>query len=185
MRIIRRDRILRGVNCYTIESALPIESRIHLIRSQRVVLDRDLAELYGETTYRLNEQVKRNKQRFSSDFLFRLTNQEVMDLRSQNAISSWGGRRTMPLAFTEHGAVMAATVLNSDVAVNMSIFIVRAFIMLREMVKDHASLKQRMQELESRVAKGFSEHEGELREIRFLISRLEEDPKTKRRKIGF
>jgi len=162
-----------------------IESRIHIIRTRRVVLDRDLAALYGVTTYRLNEQVKRNIQRFPEDFRFRLTNQEVIDLRSQNAISSWGGRRTQPFAFTEHGAVMAATILNSEVAVKTSILVVRAFIRLREMANEHVNLKRRLQELELRVAKGFSEHEQELREIRYLISQLEEPATVKKGRIGF
>ncbi|MBN8549882.1 MAG: ORF6N domain-containing protein [Deltaproteobacteria bacterium] len=155
------------------------------MRSQRVVLDRYLAELYGVTTHRLNEQVKRNRQRFPDDFMFCLTNQEVTNLRSQIAISSWGGRRTLPHAFTEHGAVMAATILNSDVAVKMSILIVRAFICLREMMREHADLKRRLHEIEARVAKGFSEHEQELQELRFLISRLEEPSPTKKGKLGF
>jgi hypothetical protein len=164
---------------------LSVERRIHLIRSQRVVLDRDLADLYGVTTYRLNEQVKRNRQRFPEDFMFSLTNQEVTNLRSQFAISSWGGRRTAPNAFTEHGAVMAATILNSEVAVQMSILIVRAFIRLREMMREHADLKRRLQDIETRVAKGFSEHEQELQELRFLISRLEEPSPIKKGKLGF
>lgn len=162
-----------------------IETRIHLIRSHRVVLDRDLAALYGATTYRLNEQVKRNHLRFPEDFRFQLTNQEVADLRSQNAISRWGGRRTLPYAFTEHGAVMAATVLNSEIAVKTSILVVRAFIRLRELVKEHSDLRRRLQDLELRVTRGFSEHEQELLEIRFLISQLEEPVANKKGRIGF
>jgi len=150
-----------------------------------VVLDRDLAALYGVTTYRLNEQVKRNSQRFPEDFCFRLTNQELADLRSQNAISSWGGRRTLPFAFTEHGAVMAATVLSSEIAVKTSILVVRAFIRLREMAREHTDLKRRLQDLEFRVARGFSEHEQELLEIRYLIAQLEEPVNVKKRRIGF
>jgi len=111
----------------------PIKDRIHTIRGQRIVLDRDLAELYGVTTYRLNEQVKRNRERFPDDFRFQLTNQEVANLRSQIAISKSGrgGQRYLPYGFTEHGAVMVATVLNSKIAVEMSILVVRAFICIK------------------------------------------------------
>ena len=104
-----------------------------------------------------------------------------MGLRSQYAISKKrGGPRTPPHAFTEHGAVMAATILNSEVAVQVSVQVVRASIQLREMLRDHAELKQRLLEVELRVAKGFSEHEQELQELRFLISRLEEPIVTKK-----
>jgi phage regulator Rha-like protein len=165
-----------------------VKNRIHSIRGQRIVLDKDLAELYGVTTYRLNEQVKRNRKRFPEDFLFQLTNQEVVDLRSQFAISKGGrgGQRYLPYAFTEHGAVMVATVLNSKIAIEMSILVVRAFIELREMLREHADLKQRLQAIEARLSKGFAEHEQELQEIRFLISQLEQSPPmTKKRRIGF
>ena len=152
-----------------------------------MVLDRDLAELYGVTTYRLNEQVKRNRDRFPQDFMFQLTRQEVDELRSQFAISksTRGGSRYQPYAFTEHGVVMAATVLNSTVAVEASITIVRAFIRLRGILSEHTELKKRLVQIETRLAKGFSEHEEELREIRFLISQLEQPIHKKKRRIGF
>lgn len=164
-----------------------IEERIHVIRAQRVVLAHDLAELYGVTTYRLNEQIKRNRERFPLDFMFQLTAEEVGGLRSQFAISnkSRGGRRYLPYAFTEHGAVMAATVLNSPVAVEASILLVRAFIRLREMLREHVDLKRRLQDIEIRLAKGFTAHEQELQEIRFLISQLEKPVDSKKGKIGF
>jgi ORF6N domain len=115
-----------------------IESRIVLVRGQKVLLDADLARLYGVATGRLNEQVKRNRERFPGDFLFRLTKHEVTALRSQIAISKpaagRGGRRYAPTAFTEHGAIMAATVLNSPRAVEMSLYVVRAFVRLREVL---------------------------------------------------
>ena len=172
------------------DSHLPVpevERRIHLVRGRRIVLDKDLATLYGVTTYRLNEQVKRNQARFPEDFLFQLSEQEVSDLRSQNAISSQthGGRRSLPYAFTEHGAIMAATVLNSPIAVEASIVIVRAFIHLREMLQDHADLRRRLQEIESRLAKGFEAHEQELQEIRFLIAQLQQPVECKKPRIGF
>jgi hypothetical protein len=165
-----------------------VKNRIHSIRGQRIVLDKDLAELYGVTTHRLNEQVKRNRERFPEDFLFQLTNQEVADLRSQFAISKGGrgGQRYLPYAFTEHGAVMVATVLKSRIAIEMSILVVRAFIELREMLREHADLKQRLQAIEARLSKGFAQHEQELQEIRFLIAQLEQSPPmTKKRRIGF
>ena len=97
----------------TLLSITSIEERIHLVRGQRVVLNMDLAELHGVTTKRLNEQIKRNRERFPADFMFLLTEWEVSNLRSQIATSSWGGRRTVPSAFTEHGTVMAVTVASS------------------------------------------------------------------------
>jgi hypothetical protein len=172
-----------------ITTTVSIAERIHLIRAQRVVLAKDLAELYGVTTYRLNEQVTRNKARFPPDFMFQLTIQEVSALRSQSAILANKGRgkhpKYLPYAFTEHGAVMAATVLNSPVAVEASILLVRAFIQLREMLREHSDLKRRLQDIEIRLAKGFAAHEQELQEIRFLIAQLEQPVDPKKRKIGF
>jgi hypothetical protein len=159
-------------------SIATIPERIHIVRGHRIVLDKDLANLYGVATYRLNEQVKRNKARFPEDFCFQLTASEVEALRSQNAISkkTKGGLRYLPFAFTEHGAVMAATILNSKVAIEMSILVVRAFIQLREMLQEHAELKRRLQQIETRIVKGFTDHDRELMEIRFLITQLQESP---------
>ena len=116
-----------------------IESRILLIRGHKMMLDSDLAELYRVSTKRLNEQVKRNKGRFPADFMFQLTVDETRALRSQFATSNRGrgGRRYRPFAFTEHGAVMLASVLNSPVAVQASIQVVREFVKLREMLGTH------------------------------------------------
>lgn len=169
-------------------SFVTIEERIHSIRGQRVVLSTDLAKFYGVSAKRLNEQVKRNKGRFPKDFLFRLTDQEVDNLRSQNATLEKGRgqhAKYLPYAFTEHGAVMAANVLNSPVAIEASILIVRAFIRMREVIHEHGDLKKRLQEIESRLARGFAAHEQELREIRFLISQLEQPIEGQRRRIGF
>ncbi|MGA1795271.1 MAG: ORF6N domain-containing protein [bacterium] len=112
-----------------------ILSTIMVIRGEKAILDSDLAALYGVETRRLNEQVRRNIDKFPADFMFQLTKEEFDDLKSQIAISSsgWGGRRKPPLVFTEHGALQAANVLNSEQANKMSIFIVRAFVRLREM----------------------------------------------------
>ena len=135
-----------------------VSNRIRLIRGQRVVLDSDLAELFGVTTKRLNEQVRRNRQRFPTDFMFRLSEEEADSLRSQIATSKKGrgGRRYRPYVFTEHGTVMVANVLNSSIAIRASILVVRAFIRMREVLLEHADLKQRLVEIERRVAKGFS-----------------------------
>lgn len=176
--------INKNTNSATI---LSTEKRIHLIRNQRVVLAHDLAKLYGVTTHRLNEQVKRNLERFPKDFMFQLTNQEVISLRSQFAISKKGrgGQRYLPFAFTEHGALMAATVLNSPVAIESSILIVRAFVRLREILMENSEMKRRLQDIEIRLAKGFANHEQELQEIRFLIAQLEQPLDTQKKKIGF
>lgn len=164
------------------------ESTILTLRGSRVILDLDLAALYGVTTSRLNEQVRRNNDRFPSDFMFQLEIQDVTDLRSQFAISNKegrGGRRTLPYAFTEHGVVMAATVLNSKIAIDASIMLVRTFIKMRSLLVEQEELKRRLQNIERRVAEGFREHENELREIRFAIAQLELPPDSKKQRIGF
>lgn len=126
-----------------------LESAIYLVRGQRVMLDADLAEIYQVSTKRLNEQRRRNQARFPKDFAFQLTNAEFANLRSQIATSSLhGGRRFRPWVFTEHGALMLASVLNSKVAVAASVRVVRAFVRLREMVAGHAELAHRLGELE-------------------------------------
>src|SRR6266404_8573451 len=133
--------------------ALPVESRILVLRHQKVILDTDLAELYGVPVKRLNEQIKRNQERFPSDFMFQLNPEEQASLRSQSATSKTGrgGRRYAPYAFTEHGAIMAATVLNSERAVQMSVFVVRAFVRLREMMATNRRLAGKIDELENRL----------------------------------
>lgn len=116
------------------------------------MLDSDLAVLYGVSTKRLNEQVKRNLDRFPTDFLLELTNQEVANLKSQIATSSWGGKRKLPMAFTEHGAIMAATILNSPRAAQMSVYVVRAFVEMRQLATSNASTLRRLEALERSVA---------------------------------
>jgi ORF6N domain len=128
-----------------------IESRILTIRGQKVIIDADLAELYGVETRRLNEQVRRNQDRFPADFIFALTVEEFTDLKSQFATSSWGGRRKLPLAFTEHGAIMTATVLSSPRAVEMSVYVVRAFVQLREVLATHKDLAAKLATLERQI----------------------------------
>jgi ORF6N domain len=160
-----------------------VEAAIFLIRGQRVMLDSDLASIYGTSTMRLNEQFKRNRKRFPQDFAFLLTHEEFRNLISQNAISSsHGGRRTLPIAFTEHGAIMLASVLNSDVAVQASVRVVRAFVRLREMVAANAQLAAKLIELERRL----DSHDEAIVDLFAALRRLLEapEPKTKR-EIGF
>ena len=153
------------------------------------MLDADLAELYGVSTGRFNEQVRRNRDRFPSDFMFQLTNQEVERLRSQIAISigetrriGRGGRRYLPHEFTEHGAIMAATILNTPRAIEVSVFVVRAFVRLREMVAANKELSKKLDELDRRV----SHHDEAITGIVKAIRELATPPEPKaRRRIGF
>ena len=112
-----------------------IASCIRTIRGQRVIVDSDLALLYGVPAKRFNEQVRRNLKRFPPDFMFRLENQEFVILRSQIATSSWGGRRYLPFVFTEHGTIMAASILNSARAIEVSVYVVRAFVQILEAIR--------------------------------------------------
>ena len=158
---------------------------IMVIRGEKVILDSALAELYGVATRRLNEQVRRNIEKFPEDFMFQLTREECENLKSQFATSNsgWGGRRTLPLAFTEYGALQAANVLHSERANKMSVFIVRAFIRLREIALTDVKLSQKLAELERRV----SDHDEILMEVIREIRKLIDIPKRKGRKtiIGF
>ena len=162
-------------------SAEALAGRIVVIRGQRVLLDADLAALYEVETRRLNEQIKRNMGRFPVDFMFQLTADEFENLKSQFATSSWGGRRKLPLAFTEHGAIMAASVLNSDRAVEMSVYVVRAFVQLRVVLLDHKVLADKLAALERRV----SHHDNSLAEVIDAIRALMAQPKPANRPIGF
>src|SRR5437764_12074001 len=129
-----------------------IEQAIHFIRGQKVMLDSDLASIYGVPLKRLNEQVRRNRSRFPRDFAFQLTRREFANLKSQFATSSsHGGKRKLPWVFTEHGAIMLASVLNSPVAVEASIRVVRAFVHLREMLATNRELAVKFAELERRL----------------------------------
>lgn len=164
-----------------------IEDRIYTIRSKRVMLDSDLAALYGVTTSRLNEQVSRNPGRFPEDFAFSLEKHEVTDLMSQIATSSGnprrhGGRRKTPRVFTEHGAIMAASVLNTPRAVEVSVFVVRAFVKLRELAMAHKEIRQKLSELEQKVTGHDQAIAGLIHAIRELMTPPE--PK-KKRPIGF
>ncbi len=160
-----------------------IERRIYLIRGNKVMLDRDLAELYGAPTFRLNEQVKRNRKRFPDDFMFQLTRQESDVLTSQIAISKTGrgGRRTLPYAFTEQGVAMLSSVLNSDRAITVNIAIMRAFVQLREMLASHKDLARRMADLEREQ----KEQGEQIAAVFQAIQQLLEPPEQPKRQIGF
>jgi ORF6N domain len=134
--------------------AANVAAQIRIVRGQRVLLDSDLAALYGVPTHRLNEAVKRNARRFPMDFAFRLDAEEQSALISQLATSKpgRGGRRKPATVFTEHGAIMAATILNSPRAVEMSVYVVRAFVKLREVLASHAELARKLETLEKSVA---------------------------------
>ena len=169
-----------------------IEQRIYTIRGVRVILDSDLAALYGVTTKRLNEQYRRNRKRFPEDFAFQLTAEEANSLRSQFATSSsHGGRRYRPYAFTEHGALMAANILNSAQAVQMSIFVVRAFVKMREALRGTPELTRKLVALEKKLTSRLDVHEAAivqvLQEILQILNpsppSLESEPP--RRRIGF
>jgi phage regulator Rha-like protein len=137
-----------------------VEQLIRIIRGRRVILDSDLALVYGVPTKQLNQAVKRNPDRFPDDFAFQLVNQEVAILRSQIATSSsHGGRRYLPFAFTEHGAIMAASVLNSPRAVQMSVFVVRAFVKMREVLAQNVQLAEKLAELERKLTSRLDVHE--------------------------
>src|SRR3984893_15952056 len=173
------------------DSAMPpnrkidnVERAIYLIRGPRIMLDSDLAAIYGTRTMRLNEQFRRNRKRFPDDFAFVLTREEFARLISQIAISKKGrgGRRKLPIAFTEHGAIMLASVLNSDVAVQASVRVVRAFVRLREMVAANAQLAGKLAELELRLGS----HDEAIANLFAALKQLVEPTDApKRREIGF
>jgi ORF6N domain len=160
-----------------------VGTKILVLRNQKVILDTDLADLYGVSVKRLNEQIKRNPKRFPADFLFTLTGEEYQNLRSQNATSSstHGGRRYLPNAFTEHGAIMAATVLNSRRAIDMSIFVVRAFVQMRQATAMNQHIVSKLAELEARL----DGHEGEIQGLVDAIRELIEPLPASNRRIGF
>jgi ORF6N domain len=201
------------ISLRALDSAMPpnrkidnVERAINLIRGQRIMLDSDLAAIYQVTTKRLNQQFTRNRKRFPVDFAFQLTAEEFTNLKSKIATSSSGlrlqfatsnrrgGRRYLPWGFTEHGAIMLASVLNSDVAVQASVRVVRAFIKLREMVAANAQLASKLEELERRLdshdeatPKGFAspDYFGVVDLFATLRRLLEPGEPTTKREIGF
>jgi hypothetical protein len=151
---------------------------IHEVRNQRVITDADLARIYGVSTKRLNEAVKRNRERFPTDFAFQLTRQEVAHLRSQFATASKRNVRFLPYAFTEHGAIMAAAVLNSPQAVQMSLFVVRAFVKMRDTLGSHRELARKLEELEKKYGTQF-------KVVFEAVRQLMRPPGSPRKQIGF
>jgi len=166
-----------------------VEQKIYVIRGQRIMLDADLAEVYGVTTSRLNEQVKRNRRRFPEDFIFQLTREEFDNLSQIATGFKHRDPRKLPFAFTEHGAVMLASVLNSSIAIEASIQVVRAFVRLRTVLAEHKELARKIEELE----KKYATHDGHIKQafvhLKEIFQRL---PKPEAqavfkpmRKIGF
>lgn len=145
------------------------------------MLDEDLAEMYGVETRRLNEQVKRNIDRFPEDFMFQLSKEEYENLKSQNATSSWGGRRKPPNAFTEHGVLMLSSVLNSQQAIQVNIRIMRIFTRMRQMIMTHKDILLKLEQLEQKV----TEHDEDLQVIFSYLKKLLNPPNPPRKRIGY
>ena len=163
-----------------------IQNLIYEIRGQNVMLDMDIAELYGVETKVLNQAVKRNKDRFPKDFMFRLSQKEVTDLKSQFVTSRWGGRRTLPYAFTEHGVTMVASILKSKKAIQMNIAIVRAFIELKQFALNYRELADQIKDLKAITGS----HTQQLNKIyealeNMLDEKLVEKKWEERERIGF
>lgn len=156
---------------------------IFIVRGQKVMLDSHLAELYQVEVKRLNEQVQRNKNRFPEDFCFKLTREETENLKSQIATSSLGhgGKRKPSYVFTEHGVAMLSSVLRSDRAVQMNIFIIRAFVKLREVLSLHKDLAAKLDELEKKQ----NEHGDQLRSVYEVVKQLIAEPVKESGRIGF
>ena len=188
-----------------IKSDEEIISQIHFIRGRKVMLDSDLARIYKVETRALNQAVKRNLDRFPSDFMFQLTtgeysnlisqivisssqtteNMKDLTLMSQFATSSWGGRRKLPLVFTEHGALMLASVLNSPTAIQASIYVVRAFVKLREILSMHHELAERITDLEKRTFEKLEEHSEQLVLVFEALRDLVKQKEEPREPVGF
>jgi len=163
-------------------SVVSVEKAILLIREEKVILDTDLARLYGVTTKRLNEQVKRNRDRFPVDFMFQLSAEEKAKVVADcDHLANLKFSRSLPYAFTEHGAIMAASVLKTPRAIEVSIFVVRAFVKLREILATHKELARKLLELERRLG----DHEEQIQVIFEAIKQLMIPPELNRKRIGF
>ena len=158
-----------------------IERRIYLIRGQKVMIDFDLAELYGVTTKRLNQQVTRNKTRFPEDFMFQLTKEENLRLQSATSSSGYGGRRYLPRVFTEQGVAMLSSVLNSEQAIEVNIAIMRAFVRLRQMLETNEELNRKF----AAVIRKLSTHDKYFKVVFDELQKLTEKPRSTGRQIGF
>jgi hypothetical protein len=158
-----------------------IEQTILLLRGHKIILDRDLAAMYGVSTRDLNKAVSRNLDRFPDDFMLQLTRPEFNDLKFQFGTSSWGGTRKLPRAFTEQGIAMLSSVLRSKRAIHVNIAIMRAFVKLREFAASHKTLATKLEQLERKVGG----HDGQIRSLFDAIRQLMEPPTPKSRRIGF
>lgn len=171
------------MNKTAIAAVRRVDSRILYLRDQKIILDADLAELYGVEVRHLNQQVKRNSKRFPAEFMFQLSNKDMKTLRSQFVISNdgRGGRRYLPHAFTEHGAIMAATVLNSTRAIETSIFVVLAFVRMRQAMAANREIAAKLTELEGRL----EGHDADIQDVISAIRELMAPPARNPRRIGF
>jgi phage regulator Rha-like protein len=158
-----------------------VENKIFLIRGQKVMLDSDLAELYGVPTKRLNEAIKRNIRRFPEEFMFTLTQEEAKSLRSQFATSIRGGRRYLPYAFTEQGVAMLSSVLRSERAIQINILIIKTFVRLRQVLATHKELAIKFKELEQKVG----QHGEQIQAIFDVIKEMLAVPEKPEKKMGF
>jgi hypothetical protein len=163
-----------------------IMRKIFLIRGHKVMLDLDLAELYGVETRRLNEQVKRNLDRFPADFMFQLNQEEFENLKSQFATSSWGGRRKLPYAFTEHGVLMLSSVLNSNKATRVNIQIMRIYVKIRQLITLNKDILEKLEVIENK----FTDHDEKIILIFEYLRQLEQtrqqqEDLANRKRIGF
>jgi hypothetical protein len=165
-----------------------IINKIYLIRGKKVMLDRDLAELYGVETRVLNQAVRRNEKRFPDDFMFQLTEVEFKNLISQNVTSSWGGIRKLPLAFTEQGVAMLSSVLNSETAIEVNIQIIRIFTRMRELLLTHKDILIKLEQVEKKIMKQggkLQKHDQDIRLIFEYLKQLLNPPHEPRPRIGF
>ena len=160
-----------------------IEQRIFLIRGKKVMLDKDIALIYGVTTSVFNQAVKRNIKRFPDDFMFQLNKHEMINLKSQFVTSSWGGIRKLPFAFTEQGVAMLSGILNSNRAIEVNIQIIRTFVKLREMIISNKKLRIKIEEMERKYDKRFKVIFDTLRS--FLENNKKEEKEDKKESIGF
>ncbi len=154
-------------------SAEVVATKILFIRGKKVMLDSDLAKLYGVDTKKINQAVKRNLERFPTDFMYQLTREEAMNLKSQFVTSSWGGTRKLPYVFTEQGVAMLSSVLHSKRAIQVNIAIMRTFVKLREVLLTHKELAKKLEELERK----YQLHETDIQAIFEVIKKLLEPPR--------
>ncbi len=158
-----------------------IISKIYLFRNQKVIIDSDLADMYGVETRVLNQAIKRNLKRFPSDFMFQLNEDEFENLKSQNELSNWGGRRTLPLVFTEHGVLMLSSILNNDKAIEINIQIVRIFTKMRDLLLTHKDI---LSELEG-IKKTMKNQDERIDLMYNYLMEFVKQEKNPRERIGF